>query len=197
MFRGLFSMRFCVCRSDEKTCVYFSQAIQREDPWIVTFPQNIFGIIFGITPHSTGVALVKESRETHWKFNVNTTFHLILVLFKVKHLYIIKHGPAFSMWDSAATLSSLIIAVSSITPRYLNEFTLFIVIDSTLIERWYSGNILICVHFVRCVQLKSRQVKPVVHLMTLLSCVSLSVNTRPSAPAFITYVYLKAQNILI
>ena len=64
--RTVFDEILCLCRSDEKTCVYFSQAIQREEQWIVTFPQNIFAIIFGITPRSTGVVLVKESRETHW-----------------------------------------------------------------------------------------------------------------------------------
>ena len=42
-----------LCSSDDKTCVYISQATQRQDLWIVTFPQN-FPHIFRNTLRSTG-----------------------------------------------------------------------------------------------------------------------------------------------
>ena len=57
-----------------------------------------------------------------------------------------------------------------------------------------------CVHWqwntLEWCQLNALQASPVVHLVTPLSCVSLSMNTQPSVPAFITHANLKCKKYI-
>ena len=64
----------------------------------------------------------------------------------------------------------------------------------------YSGNTWLCVHWqwntLEWCPLNALQASPVVHLVTPLSCVSLSMNTQPSVPAFITHANLKCKKYI-